>query len=347
MSRQKLIGFLLLIICMFSGNYFFGHNAKWYQEPIFKITKISEEKINKTEFNQQLRGELLNQTKTSLILSHHYYYSEANSVKLKVGDEVFLDESLLRVTNVKRDQQVFRLISVFFLILYLFSSRQFGKNVAIILLNTVAFVLIAKGYTGQSGVSLIGALMIYSLVSVGLTALFISRNWKKRLAIMLGTLGGTFLAWGIALVVLRVTHHAGLRYEDIGIVTRPYRSIYYGSLLIGTLGATTDIAVTILATIDEVLAQQARATMKILYKVSRNVGQNILGPMTNVLFFVCLSEVIPLSLLYLENGWTYRQTFSSLLSLELFRALTGGLGIALTIPISVMVGSRLLRGDHT
>ncbi|MGX7030685.1 YibE/F family protein [Vagococcus zengguangii] len=347
MSRQKLIGLLILGILIISGDYFFGHNAKWYQEPVFKITTIKEEKMTDTEFNQQLEGHLLNQSQQALTIAHRYYYSEADSVKLHVGDTVFLDKQLHQVSQVKRDQQVFRLLSAFLCVLYLFSSRQFGKNMAIITLNTLVFLLIAKGYTQVGNFSLVGAMMLYSLISVGLTTAFLSQNHRQRLAIILSTIGGTFFAWGIALWVLKVTHHAGLRYEDIGIVTRPYRSIYYSSLLIGTLGATTDIAVTIVSTITEVLAQQPKANTKTLYNVSRNVGQNILGPMTNVLFFVCLSEVIPLSLLYLENGWTYQNTFSSLLSLELCRALTGGLGIALTIPLSVLVGSRLLRGDNS
>ncbi|MGX6961691.1 YibE/F family protein [Vagococcus xieshaowenii] len=345
MAKKKLIGCLVLVMLLVGGDFFFAHNASRYEEPVFKIEKVRELSKTPTMFEQTLTGHLLNKQKQPLQLTHTYYYSEADSVKLNVGDVVFLEDNLQAVSQVKRDRQTFRLIGCFLLVLYLFSSAQFARNIAIIVLNTVAFVLIAK-YMSQKGGSLIGAMVLYSFVSVALTSLFINRQFKKRMAIFLSTIGGTFLAWGIALGVLYVTHHGGLRYEEMGIVTRPYRSVYYASLLIGTLGATTDIAVTILSTIGEVLEQQPKADVKTLYKVSRNVGQNILGPMTNVLFFVCLSEIIPMSLLYLENGWTYQTTFSSLISLELFRALTGGLGIALTIPLSVLVGSQLLRGDN-
>ena len=342
---NKGLGYLILVIVTIIGAYFFAHNASDYQAPVFKIKHITEEKITPSQTKQHLNGQLLNQDKVALEVTNSYYFSEADSFKLKTGDVVFLNDSRDRITEIKRDQQVFYLIVGFIFLLYTVASNRFLKNLLIILLNIAMFIVLARWYLLHTHFSLPLMMMGYSLCSIGLTTCFISQQRRQRLAIFLSAVGGTFLAWGLSLLILRLTNHTGLRYEDIGIVTRPYRTIYYSSLLIGTLGATTDIAVTILTTISELLEKQPTTSFKRLYQASRNVGQNILGPMTNVLFFVCLSEMIPMSVLYLENGWSYQVTFSHLFSLELFRALSGGLGIVLTIPFSVMMGSYLLRGD--
>ena len=57
--------------------------------------------------------------------------------------------------------------------------------------------------------------------------------------------------------------------------------------------------------------------------------------MTNILFFAYVSGSIPTLLLYLKNASTLGYTLSLNLSLELVRALAGGLGIVITIPIGL------------
>jgi uncharacterized membrane protein len=60
-----------------------------------------------------------------------------------------------------------------------------------------------------------------------------------------------------------------------------------------------------------------------------------MGAMTNILFFSYISGTIPMVLLYLKNGSPLGYTFSMNFSLELIRALTGSIGIVLTIPITL------------
>lgn len=60
-----------------------------------------------------------------------------------------------------------------------------------------------------------------------------------------------------------------------------------------------------------------------------------MGALTNILFFVYAAGSIPSMILYLKNASPLGFTLSMNLSLEIARALAGGIGIMLTIPIAV------------
>ncbi|RIM55741.1 YibE/F family protein, partial [Staphylococcus arlettae] len=67
----------------------------------------------------------------------------------------------------------------------------------------------------------------------------------------------------------------------------------------------------------------------------RNIGSDIMGTMTNILLFSYLAGGLPMLLLYLKNANTLTYSISMNWSLEIARAITGGIGIVLTIPITI------------
>ena len=69
----------------------------------------------------------------------------------------------------------------------------------------------------------------------------------------------------------------------------------------------------------------------------RHIGQDIMGTMTNILLFSYLSGSLPMFLIYLKNANTVTYTISMNWSLEISRAITGGIGIVLTIPITILL----------
>ena len=75
--------------------------------------------------------------------------------------------------------------------------------------------------------------------------------------------------------------------------------------------------------------------VKALKKSGLEIGKDIMGTMTNILFFAYISGSIPVLILYLKNASPLSFTLSMNLSLELARALAGGIGIVLTIPIGL------------
>ena len=75
--------------------------------------------------------------------------------------------------------------------------------------------------------------------------------------------------------------------------------------------------------------------MLALKRSGMEVGKDIMGTMTNILFFAYISGSIPMLILYIKNDSPLGFSLSMNLSLELARALAGGIGIVITIPIGL------------
>ena len=76
-------------------------------------------------------------------------------------------------------------------------------------------------------------------------------------------------------------------------------------------------------------------SIKALKTSGMEIGKDIMGTMTNILFFAYISGSIPMLILYFKNASSLGYTLSMNLSLEVARALAGGIGIVLTIPIGL------------
>src|SRR5690606_30886104 len=80
-----------------------------------------------------------------------------------------------------------------------------------------------------------------------------------------------------------------------------------------------------------------KISVKALIKSGMEIGKDIMGTMTNILFFAYISGSIPILILYFKNASPFMYSLSMNLSLELARALAGGIGIVITIPIGLYV----------
>ena len=65
-------------------------------------------------------------------------------------------------------------------------------------------------------------------------------------------------------------------------------SIAVASMLLATLGAVMDVAMSIASTINEIFTIDNTKTVKESFKSGMNVGRDIIGTMANTLIFVCL-----------------------------------------------------------
>ena len=121
----------------------------------------------------------------------------------------------------------------------------------------------------------------------------------------------------------------------MSFLTLPPKDIFMSSVLIGTLGAVMDVAITISSGMYEILQRTPNISMPRWALAGRHIGQDIMGTMTNILLFSYLSGSLAMVLIYLKNANTFTYTISMNWSLEITRALTGGIGIVLTIPITI------------
>src|SRR5699024_11347628 len=100
---------------------------------------------------------------------------------------------------------------------------------------------------------------------------------------------------------------------------------------------STKLTHTISSSIYEIYEDNKNITITQIKKSGFTIRKDIMGTMTNILFFAYVSVSIPILILYITNRSPLGFTLSINLSLEVARALAGGIGIVLTIPISLYI----------
>lgn len=348
-----LSGFLVLSLIL--SLFFVRHNYAFYQEPVAKIieTQIENERIvvdgnnNQDQlFTQSIVAELKNgEHEGQLIyLENTYSDSGANDQNFLAGDDLFVsiqsqetagNDLTGTITGVKRDHYIV-MVAWVFIVIVLAVGRKSGLFSLISLTVNVLLLVAALGLvTTIENISLLVICSVAVVLFTFVSLLMVSGNHRKTYAAILATLIGTFLTLFIAYIAMALTSERGLHYEEMGFATRTPQKIFMASVLVGSLGAVMDIAITMSSSVFELYVKNKAISSKALMKSGMVIGRDIMGTMTNILLFSYISGSIPMILLYLRNGSSLMYTLSMNLSLDLARALAGSIGIVLTIPIAL------------
>ncbi len=183
-------------------------------------------------------------------------------------------------------------------------------------------------------------------IMIALTLTLVNGWTLKTKITTVSTIIGSGITFLLGWIVISLFNHQGLHYEEMELVTRPPHVLFMSSLLIGSVGAVMDVSMTIVSSLLEVAHNNQSISPKDLKKAGQRIGEDIMGPMTNIMFFSYLSGSIPLVLIFLRNGMSFGYTFSIVLSLEFARALVGSIGIILAVPISIKVTQSLLTKEE-
>ncbi|MGX7197258.1 YibE/F family protein [Enterococcus olivae] len=330
MFKKRYLVIFALVICSLISVVIQKYSGRLYQEPIVKIEQVTIE-----EGQQIIEGKIVNGDNRGAIVDLHapYQENEIEYVHLQPGDQVFYRNS--EVLEKKRDGLVFFVISLLLLTLLFIGGKTGLTTFLSVVLNSLALYFMIWFYRTYSQFPLVQVTLGYMVFAVAVTLFLIDGIQKNSLKKFLSTLVTILLAFSICYFSMELFNDRGLRFEDMGVLTRPYRPIFLTSLLIGAIGASLDTVVTVISTLEEIEKQNSRVSMSRLIQSGRVVGKDISGTMINVLVCSYLSSSIPMILLYLFNGWSFFQTINTLLSLEMVRILCGGFGILFSIPVAL------------
>lgn len=352
-SRKQIFLYILGICCLCIALVVTNHNYSLYKKPIAEVVKTNVVEKNKsadlnhnkdTVYSQEIVAKIMNgKYKGRLIhLENTYSYSGAYAQKYTVGTDLFvsLEKNSQHALNgtiegVKRDKQVTAVAGLFILILLAIGRKQGFYSIISLFINIVLLIGALNVYLALGNVSLLAVCMVAVVLFTVISLLLVSGNKEKTHVAIISTLIGTFVSLLIAYGVMQLTDSNGLHYEGMEFVTIPPQKIFMSEVLIGSLGAVMDVAITITSSVYELYEKNKEIARKDLLKSGKEIGGDIMGAMTNILFFSYISGTIPMVLLYLKNGSPLGYTFSMNFSLELIRALTGSIGIVLTIPITL------------
>jgi uncharacterized membrane protein len=285
----------------------------------------------------------------------------AYDIWVKQGDKVLLVLEILAgdiftsyIADFQRDTYIYLLTALFVLLIILIGHKQGLKavitlGITLLLIGKFMLPLLFKGYSPV-------LLAIFTGVLVtAITVVAIGGFTKKSLAAVLGTSGGLVAAAGIAILVGILANLSGLSNEEAQMLMfipqetqYDFRGLLFAGIIIGALGAVMDVSMSIASAMDEVQKVGSKMTFKKLFKSGMNVGKDIMGTMCNTLILAYTGTSIPLLLLFMA----YQQPFIKIINLdflatEMVRALSGSIGLILSIPITAVISAVLMAKHNT
>ncbi len=175
---------------------------------------------------------------------------------------------------------------------------------------------------------------------------------RKTMSAFLGTVSGMLIAMLLAIVVQRIAKIDGLRLEDAEPLlqlklysgaTIKLRGLLTAGIIISSLGAVMDVAMSISSSIEEIHAANASLSRVELFRSGMNVGRDMVGTMTNTLILAFLGSEFTLIIFMYSRELTFYHLFSTaFVSLETISALSSSLGMVLAIPLTAMISSTLV-----
>lgn len=355
MSFKRIAFYILLGLCFVISIYFVHHNHSFYDRTIAEVIKTNVEKSSEILDEHQNQDKIYTQhivakikngeDKGKLIhLTNEFTSSGAYDQKYVVGNELFVSidnkadgtkDLTGTVKDVKRDKYVLTVGWIFIFILLFVAKKQGLFSIISLVVNAILLSYALDIYLNTSHISLLFICSISAILFTVISLLLVSGFKEKTYAAIIATLLGTFITMVITYFVMNFTMGKGLRYEEMQFLTRPPQVVFIAGVLVGSLGAVMDVAITMSSSLFELYEKNNDIPVKALKASGRDIGKDVMGIMTNILFFAYISGSIPMLILYFKNSSSLSFTLSMNLSLEIARALAGGIGIVLTIPIAL------------
>lgn len=170
---------------------------------------------------------------------------------------------------------------------------------------------------------------------------------KKCFAAMCGCLGGVFASGVITIVMTYVMNLSGMVNEESIYITYinaniDLKAIIFASIIIGSLGATMDVAISIASSMKEIANESKDMTRAKLTLSGLRIGRDIMGTMTNTLILAYIGSSLSVVLLLVAyNTSVFEVINKEMMIVEILQSLTGSIGMLLTIPITAITSSIL------
>ena len=195
-----------------------------------------------------------------------------------------------------------------------------------------------------------------SLVGVGgiliLAIYFVhGLNWSTTAALV-GTFASVVVTMILAIIFTELTNLTGLGNENAMLLMAAapqvaLKGLLLAGLLIGALGALTDITIVQASVVRELAHTDPELPARELYRRAMNVGRDHVGSLVNTLVLAYTGAGLSLLILLNVGEFTMARAFNlEIVAGEIVHTLVGSIGLVLAVPITTLLAAVLFRGDR-
>lgn len=227
-----------------------------------------------------------------------------------------------------------------------------GKGIKAILglvytLYLVVALLLPTVFSGYSPVLMS---VICVALSAVVTLMLLNGTSNKTYGAITATVLGVVLSavsFYLISVVLKLDGFSVNEAESLVLINQAtglsIKEILFAGILISSLGAIMDVAMSIVSALSEVYFHQPNLTLKEIFDSGMEIGKDMIGTMSNTLILAFTgSAFVSLLVLFSYNVDLKQLLNSNYLALEFAQGIAGTLGIVLTVPIASFISGYLL-----
>ena len=258
------------------------------------------------------------------------------------------DSTITSVYSQDREWVIYAFAAAYLVVLCLVGGKQ-GVKGALGLVFTffcIIFVYLPLVYRGLSP---FWVSVFICVITTLVTMYLIGGPTRKTLVATGGTVAGVVIAGISATIFSMATGITGWNVSDIeSLLTLASTSgvqvggLLFSGLLISSLGAVMDVAMSIGSAIAEIHAQNPALSRGELFKAGMHVGRDMMGTDSNTLILAFAGGSISMLVLDYAYSLPYLQIINSNnIGIAIMQGLSGSFGIVLAVPVTVALAVAL------
>ncbi len=334
------------------------HEEHYYRARVLKVEEAREDQHDYyTVIEQEVVVELTSgpfEGKELEILNTFFEGDPVYDFVLEEGQEVIVvalgeegSFEQVHVQDLARDRGVYYLLGVFALVLLLVGRMKGLKTlltlgVTIFLVFQFLLPLLLLGY------SPIPLAVIMASMAITFTLFVIGGLNLKSLVAILGTISGVIVAGLMAFWAGSIARLTGFGTHEAQMLyfldqTIDFRGLLFAGIIIGSLGAITDIGMSVASAAAEIKQASPDISGRDLFRGSLNVGRDIMGTMANTLIMAYVGAATPMLLLVMGYEMDWLKIINmDLIATEFVRGVAGSIGLIAAVPVTALLAGRLL-----
>lgn len=176
-------------------------------------------------------------------------------------------------------------------------------------------------------------------------------SWSTTVALV-GTAIAVVVTMGLGVFFANAAHLTGYGSEDAGMIAAvapqvALRGLMLAGLLVGALGALTDITIVQAAVVRELAHADPDCDLRTLYLRGMRVGTDHVGSLVNTLVLAYTGAALPLLVLLSQGSFGLSRAVNmELIAAEVVHTLVGSIGLVLAVPLTTSIAAFAFRGDR-
>ncbi len=214
---------------------------------------------------------------------------------------------------------------------------------------SIIFIYLPLIYRGYSPFWIAVFLCVVTTI---ITLWLIGGLTKKTLAAIAGTLAGVLFAGVMASVFSLATGITGWNVSDIETLVTLWETndiavggLLFSGLLISTLGAVMDVAMSIASSMQEICEQNPSIGRLELLRAGMRIGRDMMGTDSNTLILAFAGGSV--SMLVLDYAYDLpllQIVNSNNIGISIMQGLSGSFGVVFSVPATVLIAAMIYRG---